>query len=259
MKMIVDGLDVHYEQRGQGPLVLMLHGWGSNLNLFSSIAEAISSKYEVISLDFPGFGQSPEPGQPWGMDQFVDFTAKFIAGFGAEQVIVLGHSHGGRVGIRLATDPGLPFTVSKLILVDSAGIIPKRGLAYHFRVRTYKAGKALLNWAPLAKLFPDALASFQQRMGSSDYAAASPTMRASLVKVVNTDLQPILGQISAETLLIWGELDTETPLADGQLMEQAIPGSGLVVLPGAGHYSFLDQAWQFRKVIESFLEIAEIG
>jgi len=255
VKKSVDKLDVHYQLLGQGPPVFLLHGWGSNLSLFSAIAEVISQKYTAISLDLPGFGQSPEPDQPWGMDEYLEFTAKFIDCFEAESVIVLGHSHGGRIGIRLATEVGLPFTVSKLILVDSAGIIPKRGFGYHLKVRTYKVGKAILKSVLVAKLFPNGLASFQKKMGSSDYTQASPTMRASLVKVVNADLEPLLSKITAETLLIWGENDDETPLKDGQLMEQAIPGAGLVVLPNAGHYSFLDQAFRFRRVIESFLDI----
>jgi len=253
--MSLDGVNVHYEVAGQGPFVFLLHGWGSNLGLFSGIAEVIAASYTVVSLDFPGCGGSSEPAEPWGMDEYARFTAAFIATFGAEQVVLLGHSHGGRVAIRLATDPGLPFMVSKMILVDSAGILPQRSAGVSARVRAYKAGKALLTWGPVAKAFPEALDSWQRRLGSDDYAAASPVMRASLVKVVNTDLEPLLPRIKAETLLIWGELDEATPLSDGQAMEKAIAGSGLVVLPGAGHYSFLDQAFTFRRVIESFLSI----
>ncbi len=255
VEKVVDGLTVRYEAQGSGPHVFLLHGWGSNLKLFAPIAQVIAQRYTVVSLDFPGCGGTPEPPQAWGMDEYTRFTAAFIASFGVDQAIVLGHSHGGRVAIRLATDPGLPFSLTKLILVDSAGILPKRTLSYHLRVRAYKAGKAVLTWSPVRRVFPDALASLQASMGSTDYAAASPVMRGSLVKVVNADLEPLLPAIKAETLLVWGEADTLTPLSDGQTMERSIPGSGLVVLPGAGHYSFLDQAFVFRKVIESFLQI----
>jgi pimeloyl-ACP methyl ester carboxylesterase len=189
------------------------------------------------------------------MDDYAAFTARFVASFGADQVILLGHSHGGRVAIRLATDPGLGFRVTKLILVDAAGVPPHRGLVYHTRVRAYKLGRAILSWPPVAAVFPEALENWRQRLGSTDYAAASAVMRASMVQVVNADLTPLLRRIQAETLLIWGETDTATPLADGQQMERAIAGSGLVVLPGAGHYSFLDAPYAFRKVVESFLEI----
>ena len=253
--MNLDGMSIHYEVQGQGPYVFLLHGWGSNLTLFAAVAQALAVKYTVVSLDFPGCGGSDEPAEPWGMDEYAGFTSDFIATFGPDQVIVLGHSHGGRVGIRLATDPDLPFTVTKLILVDSAGILPKRSLLYHVRVRSYKLGKKVLTWGPVKRVFPDALATLQHNLGSDDYAAASPVMRASLVKVVNSDLEPLLAKITAETLLVWGADDTATPVTDGQTMEKAIPGSGLVVLPKAGHYSFLDQAYTFRRVLESFLQI----
>lgn len=253
--MVVDGVSVHYEVVGDGPYVFLLHGWGSNLKLFAPLAAALSVKYRVVSLDFPGCGGSSEPDQPWGMDDYARFTSAFISSFGADEVIVLGHSHGGRVAIRLATDPGLPFTVTQMILVDSAGILPKRTWKYHGRVRAYKLGKAVLNWKPVAALFPEALDRFQKTMGSTDYAEASPVMRATMVRVVNADLEPLLPTITAETLLVWGELDTFTPVEDGWTMESEIPGSGLVVLLGAGHYSFIDQAYAFTRVIESFLQI----
>ena len=249
------GLEVHYEVQGAGPLVVLLHGWGANLDLFAALAAVIAARYTVVSVDFPGCGGTPDPPEPWGMDEYATFTRDFIASFAQDRVIILGHSHGGRVAIRLATDPDVPFTITKLVLVDSAGILPRRGFSYHARVRAYKAGKTVLHWAPVARLFPEALAGFQRTMGSADYAAASPVMRSSLVRVVNTDLAPLLPRIKAETLLIWGESDTDTPVADGRAMEKAIPGSGLVVLPGAGHYSFLDQAYAFHRVIESFLEM----
>lgn len=255
MEMVVDGLSAHYEVRGHGPSVFLLHGWGSSSALFNGVAEVLSSKYRVVSLDFPGCGGTPEPDKSWGMDDYVHFTTQFISAFSDTDIVVLGHSHGGRVAIRLATDAGLPFRISKLILVGCAGILPQRTLGYHLRVRSYKLGKAILQAKPLAALFPEALGDFQARMGSTDYAAASAVMRGSLVKVVNTDLEPLLPRITAETLLVWGRNDQETPLSDGQTMEKAIPGSGLVVLEGAGHYCFLDQAYTFDAVLSSFLGI----
>jgi pimeloyl-ACP methyl ester carboxylesterase len=82
-------------------------------------------------------------------------------------------------------------------------------------------------------------------------------MRQCLVKTVNEDLTPLLKTISAPTLLIWGENETATPLADGRMMEKHIPGSGLVILKAAGHYSFLDQPMIFSRVIRSFLNMGD--
>ena len=86
-------------------------------------------------------------------------------------------------------------------------------------------------------------------------------MREVLIKTVNEDLQPLLQNIKAQTLLIWGENDFETPVSDAYKMEKAIAESGtdvgLVILKNAGHYSFLDQMHVFHKVIKSFLKIGE--
>jgi pimeloyl-ACP methyl ester carboxylesterase len=179
------------------------------------------------------------------VDDYADFVVEFLHQFKRKKVILLGHSYGGRVIIKLSARKNLPFAIVKNILVDAAGIMPHRSLAYKLRVRLYKLGKAVLNFPLMTKLFPD------------DYAAASPVMRGSLVKAVNEDLEPLLPQITAETLLIWGDKDTATPLSDGRKMEKQIKGSGLVVFSGAGHYSFLEQPYLFAKVIKSFLNIGD--
>ena len=93
-----------------------------------------------------------------------------------------------------------------------------------------------------------------ENAGSSDYKNASPMMRQIMSKVVNEDLQHLMPSIQAETLLVWGELDDATPLSDAKIMEKKIPGAGLVVFSGAGHYSYLDCLGQFFRVIDVFLE-----
>ena len=95
--------------------------------------------------------------------------------------------------------------------------------------------------------------AMRAKRGSSDYAQASPKMRAIMSKVVNEDLAPLLPSVKAPTLLIWGENDTATPLADAKKMNRLLPDSGLVSFPGCGHYSFLDNPGQFAAVLSSFL------
>jgi pimeloyl-ACP methyl ester carboxylesterase len=72
---------------------------------------------------------------------------------------------------------------------------------------------------------------------------------------VNEDLTGILPGIKQETLLIWGDADTATPIGDAKIMEEKIPGSGLAVLTGAGHFSFLEQPVIFRNIMRSYFEI----
>ncbi len=89
-------------------------------------------------------------------------------------------------------------------------------------------------------------------MASADYAAAGP-LRPTLVRLVNADLRPHLPHIAVPTLLVWGAEDADTPVADGALMEELIPDAGLVVLEGAGHYSYLDQSARFTRIVSHFL------
>ena len=257
----IDGLNINYKVTGNGGYVFLLHGWGANLELFNAVADAISEKYTVVAFDFPGFGKSDEPKEPWSVSDYADFTVKFIKSFGCERVILLGHSFGGRVIIKMLGGMALPFEVEKIILVDSAGIMPKRSLSYKIRVGAYKAGRQLLEFPPVRKLFPGALEKLRKKFGSADYASASEVMRKTLVMVVNEDLRPLLKNVKVQTLLVWGDRDTATPLSDAHIMEKEIASAGtdvgLVVLTGAGHYSFIEKQYIFLRVIRSFLKVGE--
>lgn len=258
MEMIYQGLRVSYIEEGQGPLVVLFHGWGANKELFQAIIRTLAVQYRVAAPDTPGFGQSQEPPQAWSLEEYCAFSKAFIehvAGPEDGEVILAGHSHGGRTLIRLVGSGMLKLPVRKLILIDSAGIVHEKTPEQLRRIRRYKRGKKLLSLPPVKALFPHALEKFQSRSGSADYRMASPVMRQSMVKVVNEDVREYLPRIQAETLLVWGDQDRDTPLEDGRLMEQQIPGSGLAVLAGAGHFSFLDRQYQFLAVMRSFLEI----
>ncbi len=253
----VDNIRINYEQKGSGDLIVLLHGWGSNIKLFSNLIDLLSKKYTVVAMDMPGFGESQEPPSAWCVDDYVDFVIKFLADYDAKQVMLLGHSFGGRVIIKLNSRKDLPFTVSKVILVDSAGILPPKSNKKSWRTRKYKMGKAFLSTKIMRKIAPNALEKLRVKYGSADYVAASPLMRQVLVKVVNEDLEPLLPNIRCPTLLIWGVNDTATPLSDGEKMEKLIPDAGLVKLENAGHYSFLEQQFLFNRVMCSFMKIED--
>ncbi|MCL1905780.1 MAG: alpha/beta hydrolase, partial [Clostridiales bacterium] len=121
------------------------------------------------------------------------------------------------------------------------------------RVYSYKAAKRVMSLPGLRRWHDKALALWLKRNPSGDYTKARGIMRAVFVKVVNEDLGPCLPRINMPTLLMWGENDADTPLADGQRMEKLIPDAGLVVFKGAGHYPFLEQPAYFYRVLESFL------
>ena len=105
---------------------------------------------------------------------------------------------------------------------------------------------------PIAKLFPTALEKLRVKFGSADYAAASPMMRQCLVKAVNEDLSHLLPGVKAPTLLVWGDRDTATPISDAKRMEKEIPNAGLAVIPGTGHFSFVENPHLFARIMASY-------
>ena len=189
------------------------------------------------------------------VDAFADFFCKFAEALEIKDVILIGHSYGGRMIIKLASREKLPFSIRKIVLIDSAGIMPKRSMKQKLKVRWYKIVKKIVNIRLVYALFPEVVEDWRSRQGSADYRNASPMMRKCLVMAVNEDLTHLLPKIKQETLLIWGDRDTATPLADAKIMEEQISGAGLVVLQGAGHFSFLDSPVVFRNVMKSYFGI----
>ena len=267
MQTTIGGCEIAYRMKGEGPLLVLLHGWGANADLFQGVEAYAASTYTVVSPDLPGFGKSTEPEEPYGLDDYVNFVKTFVctvlnehrAGEERQQVILLGHSHGGRTLIRMlsrmARGEDMGFDVPKVILVDSAGIVKEKTPEQQRRTQQYKTAKSFLTKTGIAKLAPGTIDALQKKFGSADYAAASPVMRRSMVKVVNTDLREEMPAIKIPVLLVWGENDADTPLSDGRQMEQLMPEAGLAVIAGAGHYSFLENPVLFNRILGSFLKI----
>jgi pimeloyl-ACP methyl ester carboxylesterase len=247
-------LSTRYLVQGSGPPVLVLHGWGASIEAVYPIVTGLAPVATVYALDLPGFGQSEPPPEPWGVAEYQTFVAAFMDQLEIEHPTIVGHSNGGRIAIRMAATE--PARAGRLVLVDSAGIRPKRTMRYYRRVGMAKLGKYAARY--LGAAGERLRAHIVGRVASSDYAAAGE-MRPTLVRLVNSDLREHLPHISVPTLLVWGADDTDTPLADGQLMEKLIPDAGLVVLEGAGHYSYLDQSARFARIVTHFISPPGVG
>jgi pimeloyl-ACP methyl ester carboxylesterase len=250
----INGMNIDYYDRGTGDAVLFLHGWGTDHRSFFRFLEGMSGFFRVVAPDLPGFGGSDEPPYGWSVGEYADFVVDFLKKLEISEAIMIGHSFGGQVAVKLASETGR-IGIVKAVLVDCAAI--RSNVARH-RLRTYfyKAVKRVISVSAIEKRFPFLLEQWRIRNGSADYRNASPRMRECLVKAVNEDLTPYLPDIKCPALLIWGENDTATPLSDARVMERLIPDAGLVVLKGAGHYSFLDQGYAFGRVLDSFLGIS---
>lgn len=237
--------------RGQGPPVLLLHGWGASVDLFESTIAGLAPRYTLIAPDFPGFGRTPAPPSGWSVGDYTAWTISLLDELDIGSCAVVGHSFGGRVAIKLAAE--WPERVTGLVLADAAGIKPKRTIAESIAVRKFKTLRRLSTSRVVPPSLRTQLGERVARAGSPDYRAAAGTVRDSFVRIVNEDLTPVLARIMAPTLLIWGEQDRDTPVADARVMERLIPDAGLVIFPGSGHYAYLEQPARFCHIVNTFL------
>ncbi|WFA10197.1 alpha/beta hydrolase [Tissierella sp. Yu-01] len=251
MVINIEGLDLNYIVEGEGTPIVVLHGWGCNIDTVRPIINILNGKYKVYALDLPGFGNSQEPKDVIGSFEYAEIVKEFLHKMNISRATFIGHSHGGRISIIMGAK--YPELVDKIVLIDSAGLIPRRGPEYYIKVYSFKAlryiYKNLFFWIKNE----ERMEKFYKKFGSDDYQNSSGVMRRILVKVVNENLKPLLKDIKASTLIIWGENDDATPLYMAKIMEKEIKDSGLVVFEGAGHYSYLDDYNKFVAVIKAFL------
>lgn len=244
-----NGIEIVYDVTGSGSPVVLMHGWGCSSETVLSIARTAAESHTVYNIDLPGFGGSDEPDAVWGVDDYTRAIEYLCRHEGIESPILIGHSFGGRISILFASRNN----ADKVVLVDAAGVKPRRPLKYYIKVYSYKLSRRIYRMLLGAERAEKRLERIRARRGSADYAAASPRMRQILSRCVNEDLCHVMPDIKAPTLLIWGENDTATPLSDAKKMERLIPGAGLVSFPGCGHYSFLDNPGGFAAVLTSFI------
>lgn len=249
----IEGVSLHYRDSGEENLrpVVIMHGWGCNVDTVRQIEDIFRGKMRTINVDLPGHGQSSEPPAVWGIEDFTRLIEQLIIRLSLKKPALIGHSFGGRISILL----GSRNEVDRILLVDAAGVKPRHGFNYYRKVYTFKATKHLVNLFFGKKKGSEILDRMRSKKGSADYRNSSPRMRAIMSRCVNEDLKHVMPAIKAPTLLIWGENDTTTPLSDAHTMKSLIPDAGLVVFPGCGHYSFLDNPFGFRSATASFFNL----
>lgn len=251
MKVLINGQLVEYKKEGAGRAVLLLHGWGASLGTFDQLAaHLVKTGHTVYRFDFPGFGASPTPARAWSVGDYAILTAAFIKKLKIMKLTAMfGHSFGGRVIIK-ATATGI-VEPEKLVLMGAAGIKPPTSARKHAYAVVAKAGKVATALPAMSKVRESLRGALYRSAGSTDYLLAG-AMKDTFVKTINEDLAGYLPHIKTPTLLVWGEHDTETPLADGRRMQQELQHAELVVLPGAGHFVYSDDVAGTHTAIDRF-------
>lgn len=231
----MSGHKLRYFCFGSGENIVFLHGWGASASAFLFVAKRFCGDHRVTVIDFAGFGESEEPSTPYGVPEYTNDVLKLLEHIGIKRAVVVGHSFGGRVCLELSAKHSE--YVRKLVLVDSAGLKPRRRLKYYVKIGIHKL---------LRKLGLKGLS------GSSDYKVLSPIMRESFKLVVNYDQTPLLKNISCPTAIFWGDKDRETPPYMAHRLNRGIADSEIFWLSG-GHFSYADDPKKFVLILRAFI------
>ncbi len=240
-------------------VLLCLHGWGGSTESFDALREHLKdSNFEVLAPDLPGFGDEPEPKDPYTIDDYADWVIKWIVDSGKwkknENWYLLGHSHGGRIAIKLVTEKLSTLesqlsTPTHLFLCAAAGIHHPRHTKRVIGLILAKGGKILFSIPGIKRLEPLGKKLLYRLVRVHDYEKASEVMRKTMIKVTRENLRPLLKEITLPTDLFWGTDDGMTPYGDAKIMEAEIPNSILHTYKGVHHGVHKDSAKDIAEVI----------
>lgn len=217
----------------------------------------LCQNFKVYLVDVVGFGKSDLPEHPLSSDDFGNFLKEFLEKLNIVNPILIGHSNGGRCIIN-AVGRGI-VNAKRIVLIDSAGLKPKRTLKYYLKVGFFKTGKAVLNLLPNTKSIEKFKEKLRNNVGSSDYQASANVLKETMKIILNEDCTNLLPNIKVPTLLIWGSLDRATPIKDAKKMEQLIPDCGLVEYPNSTHFSYLENINNCNLVLNEFLKNEKVN
>ncbi len=222
-----------YKIFGRGVPVVFLHGFMGNLDSFFGLARELSVNAKVVLVDF-GFHEENQ--QVKRLDDYVFEVRELLNKESIPEAFFVCHSFGGRVGVRLSAN--FPQYVKGLVLIDSAGLKPRRGLGYYFKVFVHKT---------LKKLGKRGL------KGSLDYRNLSPTMKKTFSNIVNDFNDDDLKYITFKVLLVWGSRDRSTPLYMARRYRRLLQISELYVFKGVGHYSYLERSKETLRLLKAYI------
>lgn len=241
----IKNIDVHYEDFGDKSkdTIVLLHGWGQNIEMMQPLANPFKDKNHIIILDLPGFGSSEEPKEIWSVYDYADFLHEFLSDLSVTEPIIFGHSFGGKIGLAYASK----YKVKKLVVFGSP--FRKEIEKLSLKTKMLKTVKKLPGLTGLAELA-------KKHFGSTDYKNATPRMREILVSTVNLDITDDVKKIKCPTLIIWGTNDMAVPIEDAYVLEKMISDAGVIEYPGS-HYTYLEYLNPIINVLNNFLSDKE--
>lgn len=257
----IDGFRVAYQRAGGGPPLILLHGILSDSRAWNRQLADLASDYTVVAWDAPGAGQSSDPSESFGSDDYADCLSAFMEALELDQAHVLGLSWGGVLAQELYRRH--PERVRSLILADTyagwKGSLPEAVCEERLEACLRESELPPAEWVPgwlpglLTENAPQELRDEVAEVMSDFHPTGYRAMALALVEVDTRDLLP---QIRVPTLLLWGEADERAPLSVAQQLRDAIPSARLVVIPQAGHESNVEQPTRFNAAVREFCRSA---
>jgi pimeloyl-ACP methyl ester carboxylesterase len=243
---IADQMVSYIEREGAGRSILFLHGWGGSAESFLPLWNATDSNARLIAIDFPGFGESPEPKEPWDVQRYTQLVDRFLEHLSLDQVDIVNHSFGGRVTTKLLAE--YPQRGRKALYLAPAGIRhEKKGIS-----RLASFGKRIFQLPLLRSLFPLLRTVGYKLIGGQDYLQVSGVMKKTFQSVIEEDLSHHFSSISAPVHVVFGKNDTYVPSTDGHRMQKAISGAKLTVFDDGRHGIHKTHAKQIAQIMNTF-------
>ena len=237
---------IYYEKHGTGKnIFLILPGWGNTRETFTYIINSLKVDNTVYIIDYPGLGNSPIPKHTLTIYDYTEIIIDFMTQLHIINPTIIAHSFGGRIAALLCGYYKRP--IKKLILMDVAGIKKKTTI----KTKIYKLLKILIKVLP-TNLRKKCKKKLFNHFASTDYLNLPPTMHETFKNIIKEDLKKYYKNIKEETILIWGELDKDTPLKDGKKIKRLIKNSALITYQYAHHFSYLTYPLLTVNIIKEF-------
>ena len=254
----VKGLRIAYEQAGEGPLLVLVHGYVGDSRGWRPQIDDLSDEFTVVAWDAPGYGRSSDPPETFRLPEYADCLAGFVEALGLGRPHVLGLSFGGGLALELyRRHPTLP---RSLVLASAyagwAGSLPAAVVDQRLEqaLRQSELPPDELVRALIPTLLSESAPAELIRELATNISEFHPAgLRATARSFAEADLRDVLPRIDVPTLLLCGEKDTRAPVNVAQDLHSRIPGSRLVVIPGVGHMIHIEAAERFNAEVRSFL------
>lgn len=236
----IDGFRLHAQHRGEGEPVVLLHGLAGSGRWWRYTLPALAPSFRVHVPEMVGFGRSRGSVRQPTLPEMAGLLVRWLDALEIDRTHFVGHSMGAQVGVHLAGR--WPQRVDRLVLVDAAGIPHPLSTTQVTELANELAWPR--SWGRL---------TFLPTIAADAVRAGPRTMVGSIRKILSDDIRPLLPRVEAPTLLLWGELDPITPVADGQVIQRLIPNARLVVIDGASHNPMADRPEAFNRELLRFL------